>query len=103
MPCSLALHQDHQTIHNEGLRAFKHFTCYGYDLPWDTVQFSTTAFVKIDSEHVEKKCLAMDFYETQKFRTYVDKEFIKGLARVRGAQIASRYAEAFELLRIIYN
>ena len=103
MPCSLALHQDHQTIHNEGLRAFKHFTCYGYDLPWDTVQFSTTAFVKIDSEHVEKNCLAMDFYETQKFRTYVDKEFIKGLARVRGAQIASRYAEAFELLRIIYN
>jgi hypothetical protein len=45
----------------------------------------------------------MDYYETQKFRTYVDDEFIKGLARVRGAQIAAQYAEAFELLRIIHN
>ncbi len=103
MPCSSALHQDHQTIHHEGLRAFKHFTCYGYDLPWDTVQFTTTAFVKLQAEHVEKKCRAMDYYETQKFRTYVDDEFIKGLARVRGAQIAAQYAEAFELLRIIHN
>lgn len=101
MPCSNALHQDHKTIYDEGMRAFKHFTCYGYDLPWDTVEFTTTAFFVLSESHVEKKCRAMDFYETQKFRTYVDDEFIKGLARVRGAQIATRYAEAFELLRLI--
>jgi LmbE family N-acetylglucosaminyl deacetylase len=101
MPCSNALHQDHKTIYNEGMRAFKHYTCYGYDLPWDTVKFKTTAFFVLSESQVEKKCRAMDFYETQKFRTYVDDEFIKGLARVRGAQIATKYGEAFELLRLI--
>ena len=101
MLCSKSLHQDHKTIYEEGMRAFKHFTIYGYDLPWDTVQFTTTAFYKLEKHHVLRKCEAMDFYDTQKFRSYCDKEFILGLARVRGAQIATKYAEAFELLRLI--
>lgn len=101
MPCANALHQDHAAIHQEGMRAFKHFTCYGYDLPWDTIEFRTTAFFKLKKEHIERKNDAMDCYITQKFRTYVDRDFIFGLARVRGAQIATDYAEAFELLRLI--
>ena len=101
MPCSNALHQDHNTIYNEGIRAFKHFTTYGYDLPWDTVEFKTTSFFILQKEHVEKKAEAMRCYKTQNFRSYVDDEFIFGLARVRGAQIATQYAEAFELIRII--
>jgi LmbE family N-acetylglucosaminyl deacetylase len=101
MPCSNALHQDHNAIYNEGIRAFKHHTIYGYDLPWDTVEFKTTAFFKLDKENVEIKAEAMRCYKTQNFRSYVDDEFIFGLARVRGAQIATRYAEAFEAIRII--
>lgn len=101
MPCSRALHQDHHAIYSEGIRAFKHFTIYGYDLPWDTIAFSTTAFYQLELIHVEKKIEAMDCYKTQNFRTYCDREFIKGLARVRGAQIATKYAEAFELIRLV--
>lgn len=102
MPCSKALHQDHKTIYEEGLRAFKHFSCYGYDLPWDTIDFPTTAFFRLKEEHVIKKWEALRFYETQNFRSYVDKEFIVGLARVRGAQIAVEFAESFEVIRTIY-
>jgi len=102
MPCSTALHQDHNAIYNEGMRAFKHSTCYGYDLPWDTIRFSTTAFFRLDERHVRRKWKALEEYRTQDFRTYVNEEFINGLARVRGAQIACTYAESFELLRIIY-
>lgn len=101
MPCSNALHQDHHTIYSEGIRAFKHFTIYGYDLPWDTVEFRTTAFFKVDKNHVDKKVEAMRRYKTQNYRTYVDKQFIEGLARVRGAQIAVKFAEAFEMIRLI--
>ncbi len=101
MPSSRSLHQDHQTIYEEGMRAFKHFSCFGYDLPWDTINFSTTSFYKLDEKHIDKKCEALTFYETQNFRTYCDADFIRGLARVRGAQIAVKYAEAFELLRSI--
>ncbi|MEY4877034.1 MAG: hypothetical protein RL708_2183 [Bacteroidota bacterium] len=101
MPCSNALHQDHHAIYSEGIRAYKHLTIYGYDLPWDTVEFRTTSFFKLEKENVEKKAEAMRCYKTQNFRSYVDDEFIFGLARVRGAQIATRYAEAFEMIRII--
>ena len=40
MPSSQSLHQDHKTIYEEGIRAFKHLTCFGYDLPWDTILFN---------------------------------------------------------------
>lgn len=102
MPCSNALHQDHHAIYNEGIRAFKHYTCFGYDLPWDSVRFSTTAFFKLEEHHVKMKWEALKCYESQNFRGYVDEEFVTGLARVRGAQIAIKYAEAFEVLRSIY-
>lgn len=102
MPCQHALHQDHATIYNEGIRAFKHYTCFGYDLPWDSIQFGSTAFFKLTEEQVERKCRALRHYKSQSFRTYVDDEFIKGLARVRGAQIGTQYAEAFELIRTIF-
>lgn len=102
MPCSNALHQDHNAIYNEGIRAFKYFNCLGYDLPWDTITFPTTCFFNLDKKHVEKKVDALKEYKTQNFRSYVDREFIMGLARVRGAQIAKDYAEAFELIRVIY-
>jgi LmbE family N-acetylglucosaminyl deacetylase len=102
MPSSRSLHQDHKTVYEEGMRAFKHYTCLGYDLPWDTIDFSTTAFFKLEKKHIEKKVEAMKFYETQNFRTYCDGDFLVGLARVRGAQIAVPFAEAFELLRTIY-
>lgn len=102
MPSSLSLHQDHKIIYEEGIRAFKHHTCLGYDLPWDTIQFPTTAFFKLENRHVKTKWESIFEYKTQKFRTYVDEDFIFGLARVRGAQIATEYAEAFELIRIIF-
>lgn len=102
MPCREALHQDHKTISEEGLRAFKHFHCFGYDLPWDTIRFPTSSFFILEKRHVERKVEALMKYETQNFRDYVDRDFVMGLARVRGAQIAVRYAEAFELIRSIH-
>jgi len=102
LPVSTSLHQDHNTIFKEGIRAFKHYTVYGYDLPWDTIQFSSNAFFKLEEKHVTKKWEALAQYETQKWRTYCDKEFIYGLARVRGAQIGIQYAEVFENIRSIH-
>ena len=36
-------------------------------------------------------------------RHYFAEDFIVGLARMRGVQINSKYAEAFEVLRFISN
>lgn len=101
LPSWNSLHQDHSTITNEGLRAFKKNTCLGYDLPWDQVKFNSNAFYVLEQRHIELKIEALNCYLSQKFRTYVDPEFIKGLARVRGAQVDTKYAETFEIVRSV--
>ncbi len=102
IPSSQSLHQDHKVIYAEGVRAFKHTTCYGYDLPWDTANFSTTCFFKLEDRHMAKKINALKMYQTLKHRIYFEDDFLNGLGRVRGAQIGVKNAEAFEVIRSIY-
>lgn len=102
LPSGNDLHQDHEVVHNEGLRAFKDNTVWGYELPWNHVTFNTQAFVTLEKDHMEKKWEMMKIYESQfqKQRDYFTREFIYGLAKVRGVQVKSEYAESFEVIRI---
>lgn len=102
VPASGDLHQDHQTIYAEGLRAFKERTVLGYELSWNQITFSAQAFVTLDRSHVKAKWDALQAYKSQfqLARNYFSWEFVEGLVRVRGAQIKAEYAEAFEVLRI---
>jgi hypothetical protein len=43
--------------------------------------------------------LPSSFGDTEKYRSYLSEEFIRGLARTRGTQIETAYAEAFEVIR----
>lgn len=98
-PASFDTHQDHKTITEETLRAFKKCTILGYEQPWNNITFNTSAFVVLEERHINKKTAALKCYETQKHRAYLNEEFIKGLAITRGTQIEERYAEAFEVIR----
>ncbi len=101
MPCSTDIHQDHQTIYAEGLRAFKRTTILGYELPWNNLSFTTNTFVTLTENNVQQKIKALNEYESQKTRSYLNADFIRSLAKTRGVQIAADYAEAFELIRWI--
>lgn len=101
MPCLDDLHQDHQVIAAEGLRAYKNTTILSYEMPWNNLTISTSAFVILESRHVEKKIAALACYKTQTFRHYANAEFVWSLARTRGAQIAQSYAEVFQLVRLV--
>lgn len=96
------VHQDHQVVHNESLRAFKTVTMLGYELPWNHFHFETRVFVSVAEEQIALKLRALQAYESQfeKNRGYFDEEFIKGLARVRGTQQGVPYSEAFELITL---
>ncbi len=98
-PSSFDTHQDHKTITEETLRAFKKCTILGYEQPWNNITFDTTAFIPLEERHINQKIMALNCYETQKHRAYLSEEFIKGLAITRGTQIEERYAEAFEVIR----
>lgn len=93
------IHQDHYTIANEGVRAFKNTTIFCYEMPWNNFSFNTTCFVRLKEEHVNTKFKALTEYKSQAHRPYANEEFIKSLARVRGVQIGVQYAEVFEIVR----
>jgi len=95
------IHQDHATIANEAVRAFKFTTVLSYELPWNNFNFSTTCFVKLSELEISTKINALIEYKSQSHRPYANEEFIRALARTRGVQISSNYAEVFEVVRWI--
>lgn len=97
------IHQDHATIAQESVRAFKQVTMLGYELIWNNLSFETKCFVKVDKQHIKQKCLALKEYKSQLGRDYISEDFIFALAKTRGVQIGSNYAECFEVIRWVMN
>jgi LmbE family N-acetylglucosaminyl deacetylase len=101
LPSTSDTHQDHQVVVKEGFRAFKKTTMLGYEIPWNNLTFVTSAFVFLEQRHLEAKINALKCYISQLGRSYVTEEFIRSLAITRGAQIGTKYAETFEVIRWI--
>jgi LmbE family N-acetylglucosaminyl deacetylase len=101
LPAASDVHQDHQVIHQEGLRAFKNTTFAGYELPWNNYSFHTNFFMKLSARELEKKIAALNEYKSQSHRNYMNPDFIRSLAKVRGVQCNSEFAEAFEIYKLI--
>lgn len=99
MPSLRDIHQDHATIAQEGVRAFKNTTLLGYEMLWNNLSIHSQTFFILNEENVKKKIEAFNCYESQKFRNYSNEDFIKSLAIMRGTQIGERYAETFEVIR----
>jgi len=99
LPSPNDLHQDHSAVSIEGIRAFKTTTILGYEIPWNNIQFQTESFIVLSEENINTKLNALDAYNSQKGKGYANEEFIRSLARTRGVQIGSKYAEAFEVIR----
>lgn len=102
LPSGSDLHQDHQVVNAEGLRAFKDITLWGYELPWNQVTFSANAFLTLETRHLKRKWAALQCYQSQLelHRAYFTWEYVESIARVRGVQIKADFAEAFEVIRI---
>ncbi len=95
-------HQDHKTVAEEAVRAFRNTTSIlSYEQPWNNLKFKPKFFIKLEKNHLDKKINALKQYKSQLKKHYFEEDFILGLARVRGCQIASKYAEAFEVIRLI--
>ena len=95
------IHQDHQVIAAEGLRAFKRTTILGYEIPWNNLDFAYQAYVSLESAHLERKIAALEKYASQKHRRYSDREYIWNLARTHGINVNREYAEVFEVYRVV--
>jgi LmbE family N-acetylglucosaminyl deacetylase len=103
LPSLNDIHQDHKTIAEEGIRAFKFNTIFAYEMPWNNMTFTTSSFVLLEESHVQKKVEALQEYKSQAHRPYANEEFIRSMATIRGVQIGQRYAEAFDIVRLIIS
>ena len=100
IPSMHDIHQDHTTVAQEGLRAFKNTTILGYELIWNNLTFNTQCFVKLQQSDIEAKITALKEYHSQGKRDYLSEDFIYSLAKARGVQAGCEYAEAFEVIRL---
>ena len=100
LPSLNDIHQDHTTIAQEGVRAFKNITILGYELIWNNLTFNTQCFAKLEKRHIDKKVYSLSAYQSQGFRDYLSSDFIHSLAKARGVQVGYQYAEAFEVVRL---
>jgi len=101
MPALIDLHQDHKTVAEEGLRAFKRTTVLAYEIPWNNLNFSHQAYVRLEERHVEKKVEALACYESQQHRNYTREDYIRNVALTRGIDVGCDFAEVFEVYRWI--
>jgi LmbE family N-acetylglucosaminyl deacetylase len=101
LPSLNDLHQDHRTIADEGLRAFKFSTILAYEMPWNNITFTTSTFFILSEQNLMTKVNALGEYKSQAHRPYANENFIRSLAVTRGVQIGEQYAEAFDVLRLI--
>jgi LmbE family N-acetylglucosaminyl deacetylase len=95
------IHQDHQTVAAEGLRAFKRTTILGYEIPWNNLDFAYQAYISLEERHVQRKEDALGKYASQQHRRYANPEYIWNLARTHGINVNREYAEVFQVYRLI--
>jgi LmbE family N-acetylglucosaminyl deacetylase len=101
LPSPTDIHQDHQVVSAEGVRAFKHVNILGYEMPWNNLAFNTRYFLEISTDNLEAKIQALSAYKSQEQRPYFRPSFIRGLAETRGVQIGASFAESFEVIRMV--
>jgi len=97
------VHQDHQTIAQEAVRAFKFQSILSYELPWNNFNFQNTLFVHLEERHLELKNKALSYYESQRFRNYGQEDTARSQAHFRGIQSGGKFAEVFEVVRLFYR
>jgi len=95
------IHQDHQTITEEALRAFRGTTLLGFDVLRSSYGFFPDFLIQVSESGVTKKIQALSAYKTYAERYYMSEEIIFSTARRHGALAERPLAEGFDILRIV--
>lgn len=95
------IHQDHATVTEEALRAFRGITVLGFDVLRSSYGFFPNFLVEVDEDDVETKIRALAEYKTYQDKYYFNPEITRSTLIRYGALAERHYAEGFDILRII--
>jgi LmbE family N-acetylglucosaminyl deacetylase len=98
-------HQDHRGLAKLVPTAFRDHLVLRYEIvKWDGDLGRPNAYQPLSVELAEKKVdLLQQHYPSQRHRPWYDREVFLGLARIRGIECQSRYAEAFHTTKLILD
>jgi LmbE family N-acetylglucosaminyl deacetylase len=97
------VHQDHLTMTDEALRAFRGITVLGFDVVRSSYGFFPHFLVEVSEEDVQKKIEALSCYETYRDRYYFNSELTRSIMVRHGALAERPFAEGFDILRIVVS
>ncbi|MGB8981035.1 MAG: PIG-L deacetylase family protein [Anaerolineales bacterium] len=95
------IHQDHLTMTDEALRAFRGITVLGFDVVRSSYGFFPHFLVEVTEEDVNKKIEALAKYATYRDRYYFNSELTRSIMVRHGALAECPFAEGFDILRIV--
>jgi LmbE family N-acetylglucosaminyl deacetylase len=95
------IHQDHNTMTDEALRAFRGITVLGFDVVRSSYGFFPHFLVEVSEESVNKKIEALSQYETYREKYYFNSELTRSIMVRHGALAEIAFAEGFDILRIV--
>jgi N-acetylglucosamine malate deacetylase 1 len=95
------VHQDHLTMTDEALRAFRGITVLGFDVVRSSYGFFPHFLVEVSEEDVNKKIEALSCYATYRDRYYFNNELTHSIMVRHGALAECPFAEGFDILRIV--
>jgi LmbE family N-acetylglucosaminyl deacetylase len=95
-------HQDHRGLAELTPTAFRDHFVLGYEIvKWDGDIGQPTAYQPLSAALLEAKIdFLFEHYPSQRHRPWYDREAFLGLARIRGIECGTRYAEAFHINKI---
>lgn len=95
------IHQDHDVVRIEALRAFRGVSVLGYDVLRSSYGFFPQFLVEVAETDVQKKINALAEYKTYSEKYYFDPEIIRSTSIRHGALAERPFAEGFDILRIV--
>lgn len=95
------LHQDHKTMTEEALRAYRGRTVLGFDVIRSSHGFFPNFLIPVSEEALEKKLAALNCYSIYRSKYYFDPELTRATLIRNGALCERKYAEGFDILRMV--
>ncbi|MEU0559750.1 PIG-L family deacetylase [Dactylosporangium sp. NPDC006015] len=96
-------HQDHRLLGSLASTAFRNSLVMHYEIPkWDGDLSRRNVYVPLTVEQGRRKvALLHEHFPSQKARDWWDDEVFLGLARIRGMECRSHYAEAYTVTKAV--
>lgn len=96
-PGTADAHQDHRLVADLVTTVYRDHLVLGYEIPkWDGDLGRPTVYVPLSAALLARKIeLLQEHFVSQRGRDWFDDEVFRGLARLRGMECRSPYAEAF--------